>query len=393
MSDWVIRRTRLLNGICFFAAIIFFGFSIAYVDMTFSAIFYESIVAVVLYMLTIFINKLGLYNIARTFFILFNALLFSYFAVAHGEADGAEYLLFCSSVASMLFFERFSTISFFFLFNVAAFWVAKYLFDHVTPFAASAGANLYIENHVFTFLGLFMIVYFFKSENQRKEHQLVDKNEILTQEMNKSEKLLLNILPEDVAEEMKENGMIKPRHFDQVCVLFTDFKSFTQISESMTPEDLVNELDNYFTAFDKIISNYGIEKIKTIGDSYMCAYGLNKSEFKPEKIIQASIELQQHIVDVRKKNIRDNKPFFEMRVGIHVGAVVAGIVGKKKFAYDIWGDTVNIASRLESACEVGKINISEKLYLLVKDHFQCQPRGNIMMRNRGELSMYFVNVA
>ncbi|MFT6808816.1 MAG: class 3 adenylate cyclase [Saprospiraceae bacterium] len=393
MSDWVIRRTRLLNGICFFAAIIFFGFSIAYVDMTFSAIFYESIVAVVLYMLTIFINKLGLYNIARTFFILFNALLFSYFAVAHGEADGAEYLLFCSSVASMLFFERFSTISFFFLFNVAAFWVAKYLFDHVTPFAASAGANLYIENHVFTFLGLFMIVYFFKSENQRKEHQLVDKNEILTQEMNKSEKLLLNILPEDVAEEMKENGMIKPRHFDQVCVLFTDFKSFTQISESMTPEDLVNELDNYFTAFDKIISNYGIEKIKTIGDSYMCAYGLNKSEFKPEKIIQASIELQQHIVDVRKKNIRDNKPFFEMRVGIHVGAVVAGIVGKKKFAYDIWGDTVNIASRLESACEVGKINISENLYLLVKDHFQCQPRGNIMMRNRGVLSMYFVNVA
>lgn len=361
--------------------------------MTFSAIFYESIVAVVLYMLTIFINKLGLYNIARTFFILFNALLFSYFAVAHGEADGAEYLLFCSSVASMLFFERFSTISFFFLFNVAAFWVAKYLFDHVTPFAASAGANLYIENHVFTFLGLFMIVYFFKSENQRKEHQLVDKNEILTQEMNKSEKLLLNILPEDVAEEMKENGMIKPRHFDQVCVLFTDFKSFTQISESMTPEDLVNELDNYFTAFDKIISNYGIEKIKTIGDSYMCAYGLNKSEFKPEKIIQASIELQQHIVDVRKKNIRDNKPFFEMRVGIHVGAVVAGIVGKKKFAYDIWGDTVNIASRLESACEVGKINISENLYLLVKDHFQCQPRGNIMMRNRGVLSMYFVNVA
>lgn len=391
MSDRLVKRIRLLNGISLYAAIVFLGFSLAYIDLSFSATFYESSVAMFLYLTTILINKLGSYHFARVFFILFNAILFSYFAVAHGEADGAEYLLFCSSVGSMLFFERFSTISFFFLFNIAAFWLAKYLFGVVEPFAAAAGDNLYIENHVFTFLGLFMIVYFFKAENQRKERELADKNKILSLEKAKSDGLLLNILPADIAEELKESGKIKPRHFEEVAVLFTDFKSFTKVSETMSAEDLVAELNSCFTAFDIIISKYEIEKIKTIGDSYMCALGLRKeSNFDPSQIIMAAIEMQQHIDKIRTQNIKANKPYFEMRLGIHSGPVVAGIVGQDKFAYDIWGDTVNIASRMESVCEVDKINISHQLYNLIKDKFICTSRGNISIKNKGEISMYFV---
>lgn len=206
-----------------------------------------------------------------------------------------------------------------------------------------------------------------------------------------SDELLLNILPAEVAEELKEKGSAEARQFNNVTVMFTDFKNFTQISEKLSPSELVAEIDYCFKAFDHIIDKYKIEKIKTIGDSYMAAGGLTaNSTVNASDVVQAAIEIQQFILELLRKKKSEGKEQFEIRIGIHTGTVVAGIVGVKKFAYDIWGDTVNIASRMESSSETGKINISGSTYELVKDQFTCSYRGKIDAKNKGMIDMYFV---
>ena len=207
-----------------------------------------------------------------------------------------------------------------------------------------------------------------------------------------SDGLLLNILPEEVAEELKQKGSADARQFDEVTVMFTDFKGFTQISEKLTPTELVAEIHTCFKAFDDIISKHNIEKIKTIGDSYMCAGGLpvaNKTN--AVEVLKAALEIQQFMQTHLEERKANGKEIFEIRIGIHTGPVVAGIVGVKKFAYDIWGDTVNIASRMESSGEPGKINISGSTYERIKNQFNCEYRGKIEAKNKGVIDMYFVN--
>jgi class 3 adenylate cyclase len=201
----------------------------------------------------------------------------------------------------------------------------------------------------------------------------------------------LNILPSEVAEELKAKGSAAAKQFDNVTVMFTDFKGFTHISEKLSPTELVAEIDLCFKAFDHIITKYNIEKIKTIGDSYMCAGGLpvaNKTN--ATDVVNAAIEIQQFMMQHLQQRTEENKELFEIRIGVHTGPVVAGIVGVKKFAYDIWGDTVNIASRMESSSEAGKVNISESTYELVKDKFKCVHRGKIQAKHKGHVDMYFV---
>jgi adenylate cyclase len=207
----------------------------------------------------------------------------------------------------------------------------------------------------------------------------------------RSDELLLNILPGEVAEELKEKGRADAKQFDEVTVMFTDFKNFTLISEKLTPTELVNEIHTCFKAFDQIIGKYGIEKIKTIGDSYMCAGGLpvvNKTH--ADDVVKAALDIQQFMQARLQQRESEGKEPFEIRIGIHTGPVVAGIVGVRKFAYDIWGDTVNTASRMESSGEAGKVNISGSTYELVKDKFKCEYRGKIQAKNKGEIDMYFV---
>jgi class 3 adenylate cyclase/Tfp pilus assembly protein PilF len=216
-------------------------------------------------------------------------------------------------------------------------------------------------------------------------------NKVLDKQKEEIEGLLLNILPKEVAEELKDKGFSRPRHFDEVSVLFTDFIDFTNIADKMKPNTLVDELNECFVAFDKIIGKYGLEKIKTIGDSYMCAGNL--PSMVPEhsyKIIKAAVEMQQFLYVWNENRISEGKNPWDVRMGIHIGPVVAGVVGMKKYAYDIWGSTVNIASRMESACLPGKINISENTYHQIKDRFTCVYRGKINAKNVGELDMYFV---
>ncbi|MBL7810998.1 MAG: hypothetical protein JNL57_02145 [Bacteroidetes bacterium] len=229
-----------------------------------------------------------------------------------------------------------------------------------------------------------------RTVEERTREVVEQKNEAETQRK-RSDELLLNILPEEVAEELKAKGSADAKQFDEVTVLFTDFKDFTQISEKMTPNELVDELNTFFKAFDTIVTQYKIEKIKTIGDSYMCVGGLpTASESHAEDVVRAGLAIQQFVEEHSKERVKLGKDPLLIRIGIHSGPVIAGIVGIKKYAYDIWGDTVNTASRMESSGEAGRVNISETTYLLVKDKFKCTPRGKIMAKHKGEMEMYFV---
>lgn len=210
-------------------------------------------------------------------------------------------------------------------------------------------------------------------------------------EKNISEELLLNILPEEVADELKKKGSADARLIDEVTVLFTDFKGFTQLSEKLSPQALVAEIDACFSAFDGIMHRHSVEKIKTIGDSYMAAGGLpTPNSTHATDVVKAAIAIQQYMREHKAKREAEGKLYFEIRIGVHTGPVVAGIVGVKKFQYDIWGDTVNTASRMESSGEPGEINISQTTYELVKDQFNCVYRGEVAAKNKGLMKMYFV---
>jgi adenylate cyclase len=212
-------------------------------------------------------------------------------------------------------------------------------------------------------------------------------NRLIAAEKKRSDKLLLNILPEEVAEELKRDGQSQARRYDEVSVLFTDFVNFTTVSEQLQPEELIAELNICFTAFDHILERHQLEKIKTIGDAYLAVGGLPVAyPGHAVHTVRAAVDIIRFI----EKRKQEASYSLDIRIGIHSGPLVAGIIGVKKFAYDIWGDTVNTASRLESSSEAGKVNISEATYQLVKDEFSCTYRGKIAAKNKGAMDMYFV---
>lgn len=217
-------------------------------------------------------------------------------------------------------------------------------------------------------------------------------NKIIKNERDRSQELLLNILPEETARELETNGHAKTRFYDNVTVLFTDFKGFSTIAGTLTPIQLVAELNDYFMAFDEIVGKYNLEKIKTIGDAYMCAGGIPSiNETHALDAVRAALAMQTYMRKRQRERNITGIEGWELRIGIHTGPIVAGVVGKRKYAYDIWGDTVNIASRMESSGEAGRVNISSTTYSFIKDNYACQHRGKISAKNIGEVDMYFVN--
>jgi class 3 adenylate cyclase/Tfp pilus assembly protein PilF len=211
--------------------------------------------------------------------------------------------------------------------------------------------------------------------------------DIIEKEKSRSDELLRNILPEETAQELKESGRVRAKKFESVSVMFADFVGFTSYSEKMSPEDLVRTVDYYFSRFDQVVEKYGLEKIKTMGDCYMCAGGLPfRTEDHPVKMVHLAREFMNIVAEDGYSEVTG----FQIRLGINTGPVVAGVVGTKKFAYDIWGDTVNIASRMEAASEPGKINVSENTYSMIRDHFECEYRGMIQVKNKGMMKMYFI---
>jgi len=226
-------------------------------------------------------------------------------------------------------------------------------------------------------------------EKQRQE--IEQQKELLEEQKKKSDELLLNILPFETAEQLKKKGTAKSKQYKLVTILFTDFKDFSKMAGIMDSQDLITELNFYIQKFDEIIEGRFIEKIKTIGDAYMCAGGLplrNKSN--PIDITLAGLKIQKFMIDTAEEKRQKGETPWELRLGVHTGDVIAGVIGKKKFAYDIWGDAVNKASRMEQAGEVGKVNVSGDTYEFIKDFFDCTYRGKITVKNN-ELDMYFVN--
>ena len=230
--------------------------------------------------------------------------------------------------------------------------------------------------------------------NRELEQKVTERTAEVVEQRERSEKLLLNILPEEIAEELKAKGSADAKLIDFATVLFTDFKGFTALSEILSPEKLVNDINVCFSAFDFIMERHNIEKIKTIGDSYMAAGGLpTVNETHALDVVRAAMEIQTFMDNLVEQKKANNEPFFEIRIGVHTGPVVAGIVGVKKFQYDIWGDTVNTASRMESSGAVGMVNISEMTYNIIKDHgeYDFESRGKIEAKGKGLMEMFFVH--
>ena len=225
----------------------------------------------------------------------------------------------------------------------------------------------------------------------RRYKFIKETNIIIEAEKNRSESLLLNILPEETALELKEFGKVKAKRFESTTVLFTDFVGFTAYAKNLEPEELVSSVDYYFSKFDEIMDKYKVEKIKTIGDAYMCASGLPEpNQYDVFRAVQAAFEIIEFIEESKKTEM-DDLTQFDIRIGMNTGPIVAGVVGTKKFAYDIWGDSVNVASRMETKSLPGKINVSESTYDLIKDVYHCEYRGEIDVKNKGMMKMYFVN--
>jgi len=229
-------------------------------------------------------------------------------------------------------------------------------------------------------------------ESWLKSKTIEEQSTELKLDKEKIDKLLLNILPAAVARELKDQGQVRPVFFPSATIAFTDFVGFTEIAEKLTPDQLVWELHELFTRFDRIMDKYGLEKLKTIGDAYMYAGGvpaINRTH--AIDAVLGALEIQSLVEKVNREKASSGRPVFEIRIGVNSGPLMAGVVGEKKFVYDVWGDSVNLASRMESSGYKGKINISESTYILIKDYFETEARGRIMAKNKGTVEMYFVN--
>ena len=223
-----------------------------------------------------------------------------------------------------------------------------------------------------------------------KSHNVMQ--EELKKEKERSDELLLNILPATIADELKETGTVDPRFYSSASIMFSDFTGFTKLSEQMEPKSLIELLNQYFSTFDGIVEKHGLEKLKTIGDSYMCVSGLPaETRGHAIRVCLASLEIQNYMKRMNEKREKMRMPRWDMRIGIHSGPAIAGVVGARKFTYDIWGDTVNTASLLEQNGEAGRVNISATTYQHVNEMFDIEERGKITSGKKGDIPMYFLN--
>lgn len=387
---WLNKKIRLINSLAVIGVVTLLLWSASYLFDGKRITSLEAFIPAIVLAFIVYLNKYKWYITAKYLHYFFVCLIFIYYGIAHGAKDGAEYFLFLTCIMGLMYFDKMKTLVLLLIFNICSFWLIKYTHTIMPPPVLS-GHELYVPNLISVFLVLFLIAFYFKRENQFQESLLLQQNHHLEEEKTRSEKLLLNILPKEVADELKETGTNSSRLYEKATVLFTDFSNFTRISEAMSPSDLVLQLNEYFTAFDNIILKYNLEKIKTIGDAYLCVGGLPTiNQTNPFDAIDAALEIREFVNKKKEVSIMNGEPYYELRIGIHTGPVIAGVVGKIKFAYDIWGDTVNTASRIESVCETGRINISQETYEIVKNRYNIISRGKIDVKSKGLIEMYYV---
>ena len=233
--------------------------------------------------------------------------------------------------------------------------------------------------------------FYFAREKFKLENIIHERTEEVVIQKEKADNLLERVLPKNTAKELKSGRKAGPYHYNMVTVLFSDIQGFTKIAEQMDSELLIDELDHFFLQFDTVVEKYNIEKIKTIGDAYMCAGGIPaKNRTNPVEVVVAALEMQSFMKELKRKSDKSTSHIWDLRIGIDTGPVVAGVLGRSKISYYIWGGTVNTASRMEASGEPGKINVTENTYMLIKDFFICQYRGKMPVKYKGEIDMYFV---
>lgn len=339
----------------------------------------------------IFLNSRRKYFSAKMLFSFTGILQLGMMNVFAGNATGIDLFYFGTMIAPFFIFNR-NEKKYIFI-TVIIILSEYFIINHsgkVNPWIAFSPENarkLNILNEAVVFAVIILEgVYFYKS--------LLLAEEKAETEQKKSDSLLLNILPEDIASELKRNGRTVPRHIPNAVIVFTDFAGFTVLSEKMSAEELILELDFCFSEFDVIIKKYNLEKLKTIGDAYMFAGGLLHSgtDFS-FRCVSASLEIRDFILKRKREMSVKGQSYWDIRIGIHKGPVAAGVIGRSKFSFDVWGDTVNTASRLESSGVPGKVNISESVKTDVSGQFDLEYRGEIHAKSKGALPMYFAEPA
>lgn len=310
--------------------------------------------------------------------------------ITHGGFTGSSGVVLAAFLAPLgtLMFARVRTarLTFFaYIFALLAVGAWEYWAE---PKPDDLPRQVHLLFFMFNFAFIAAVVYFLMEGFLRNKAALL---KIIKEEHEMAERLLCNIFPEETAQELKEKGKVTAKSYPTATVMFTDFVEFSAFARTLSAEELVKHIDFYFNAFDDIIRKHGLEKIKTIGDSYMCVGGIpTPSGRHATAALKAALEIRQFVLNQRNEKLRQLGYPFGIRIGLHTGPVTAGVVGSSKIAYDIWGETVNLASRMEQNCEADKINISEATYALVNGDFRCIYRGRFPAKHVGEIEMYYV---
>jgi len=360
------------------------------VNLFFGAPFLFTIILVIFafaLLFTLRLNSKGSFLAARLHFTASSYFFLIFQSLATGKSANFHFFLLAEVLALFFIFPPSQKawklgLAFFVLFSFAALQLPRHF---MSPFA---NLQIPVANQILTEVSLGVLIFCFAFYINSI---FLNAEKYLEFEQQKSEQLLLNILPPSIALELKASGSTKPVHFESASILFTDFKGFTTIAETLSPQDLVAELDRCFSYFDSLMDRYNLEKLKTIGDSFMCAGGIPVTN-KTHAIdcILAAMEIQAFMNQMKELKAMQGLPYWELRLGINSLPLVAVVIGAKKFAYDVWSDTVNTASSCESSGVPGRINISGTTYASVKDFFECEFRGHIAAKHKGEIEMYFV---
>lgn len=339
------------------------------------------------YLLVLFLNSRARFLTAKVLLMVYSTAHICTFSLTLGEASGTHFFLLAPVFGGYLVFSPRDSI-YRLAFSIFALFLVVGIFVHFSSvplvFRDTGARGYYYFSSIITGVMCVALMHHLYMTSMQAERNLAS-------ERKKSDSLLLNILPEKIAEELKLRGAALPVHFDSATILFTDFEGFTRIAERWTPGELVHELDTCFSEFDRIVEMHGLEKLKTIGDSYMCAAGIPETtQSHALDAIKAALDMLRFIRQRRQARLAEGKEYWNIRIGLHSGPLIAGVVGKRKFAYDIWGDTVNTASRLESSGVPGAINVSEETYQLAREHFDFQARGRIEAKGKEPLPMYLL---
>jgi adenylate cyclase len=397
-NEWEYRKHRLLVSVCFVNAL----YSLFFLPTSLMEEYWGAVMVIIPniiinFSLPFFLkNNVSLPVVANAYILTLGISLSAIMAISGGVYHTATdpQLMVLMPVMALLFLNFRWAL---FWFVVAIIIVATFGILQLYGVDFSIKMNYkYIQlQNLLAVIGhivlLAMVINIFENQKNVALTVLEKKNKIIEEEKERSDELLRNILPEEVMIELKQTGKTTARNYDLVTVMFVDFKDFTLISNDLAPEDLVTSIDRYFETFDMIVDEHDIEKIKTVGDAYLCAAGLPVPNTKnPVEMVDVALKFLQAVEQLKQERKIQDKTIFDIRIGIHSGPVVAGVVGTKKFAYDIWGDAVNTAARMQQNGTEGKINISGTTYELVKHRFHCTHRGRIEAKNKGLVDMYFV---